>query len=326
MIFLASTPPIQQEPIEEGEKNFSVFVCETCSLPYYTFEAAKSCRHGEENTLNHIKEEPDENEFIDQSILFQNQSLKSEEDTQFETGDPVQIETEPLFLPSYDENEETESFMCNVCWSVFKKKSYLMKHQYYHHSNREKFSCDLCGYVAKYKAHLLHHMHQKHMDKSFPCPQCSKIFKAKACLLRHLKVHEAYNEPANLLCPVCGKVFRSKNALNVHYRVVHFTLKEYNCDRCSYSSKFKPDLRKHFQVTHENLPKTLECPECKKAFRTKGDIYSHRRTVHSTKRFYCSMCVKSFKRNSCLNKHIRRAHTVAGTGKEEEIQEVDPPN
>ena len=59
----------------------------------------------------------------------------------------------------------------------------------------------------------------------------------------------------------------------------------------------------HHEKNHEE--KNEECPDCKKLFRTKMDLSSHRNNVHEEKQEYkCNHCEEVFSKRSNLKRHI----------------------
>lgn len=52
----------------------------------------------------------------------------------------------------------------------------------------------------------------------------------------------------------------------------------------------------------------MKCSVCDKLFSTKGNLTRHMNTVHSTKRYSCHMCIKSFNREDYVKIHKLLVH------------------
>ena len=77
------------------------------------------------------------------------------------------------------------------------------------------------------------------------------------------------------------------------------------CKKCPKTSNDFKNERSfyHHEKTHEE--KNEECPDCKKLFRTKMDLSSHRNNVHEEKQeFKCNHCEEVFSKRSNLKRHI----------------------
>ena len=76
---------------------------------------------------------------------------------------------------------------CHICGKALKGKSYLSKHiSDIHHDNLKKFCCDLCPTIVRTRSKLLKHIQVVH-EKShqFPCPYCGTILSHKDKFNRH---------------------------------------------------------------------------------------------------------------------------------------------
>lgn len=69
---------------------------------------------------------------------------------------------------------------------------------------------------------------------------------------------------------------------------------KFRCDQCPKQCKTPGDLRDH-KLVHENLLKTVPCPDCGTLFKHMKAMRTHLRSVHTAKRsFICETCSKGF--------------------------------
>ncbi|KAI1318913.1 hypothetical protein EDD11_005547 [Mortierella claussenii] len=59
-------------------------------------------------------------------------------------------------------------------------------------------------------------------------------------------------------------------------------------------------------------PRRFQCPECEKAFPTKGELASHSRCHLKVPAFLCGICGRPFKRRTDYVRHVRNVHEEVG--------------
>jgi len=59
-------------------------------------------------------------------------------------------------------------------------------------------------------------------------------------------------------------------------------------------------------------PRRFQCPECDKAFPTKGELASHSRCHLKVPAFLCGICGRPFKRRTDYVRHVRNVHEEVG--------------
>ncbi|KAG0370921.1 hypothetical protein BC939DRAFT_508488 [Gamsiella multidivaricata] len=60
------------------------------------------------------------------------------------------------------------------------------------------------------------------------------------------------------------------------------------------------------------VPRRFQCPECEKAFPTKGELASHSRCHLKVPAFLCGICGRPFKRRTDYVRHVRNVHEEVG--------------
>lgn len=90
---------------------------------------------------------------------------------------------------------------------------------------------------------------------------------ASSILAEHALTHVDFSQ-SKVQCEVCGKWVKNKNTLRTH------------------------------KLTHSRTP--LSCPHCEKIKYNKRALQSHVQLAHSTKKYQCKICPKSFSRPKML--------------------------
>ncbi|KAJ6220840.1 hypothetical protein RDWZM_006652 [Blomia tropicalis] len=135
----------------------------------------------------------------------------------------------------------------------------LKDHRLIHTGNKPIFKCEFCPTTCGRKTDLRIHVQKLHTsDKMLTCKR-EKCFKCDLCnyasdLAQHLKSHMLiHTNKKPFKCDVCDLSFRKKQLLKRHKNIYH-------------NPNYVPPTPKE---------KTLECSQCKKAFRYKGNLIRH---------------------------------------------------
>ena len=157
-------------------------------------------------------------------------------------------------LNRHKETHKNIKYDCDVCGKLLSSKETLSAHRKSHTSKDQTFECQVCQKILKTRTGLWLHKVSKHEDnpaKSFHCDQCSSVFKMKGSLNVHLKtVHDRIH----CSCGICGKTFSHPRYLKNHKQQIHGDYQTFECDFCKKQFTYKPNLRKHVKIVHENVP------------------------------------------------------------------------
>ncbi|XP_050079679.1 zinc finger protein 616-like [Anopheles maculipalpis] len=107
------------------------------------------------------------------------------------------------------------------------------------------------------------------------------------------------------LCYICGKfVYHLPDHMLAHAKGTQ----EFPCDRCSFVSSRKSNLKLHIENVH--LKKVVRrCDKCDRNFTYVDSYYAHMRAKHNFGELLeCKTCSKKFRHRSGLNGHINRKH------------------
>lgn len=76
--------------------------------------------------------------------------------------------------------------------------------------------------------------------------------------------------------------------------------KIFSCNRCSYETDRKNNLKRHVATMHDPVQNALDC--CGSHFATKGDLRDHTRSAHGSG-YTCWQCGHTFCRRALLHRH-----------------------
>lgn len=124
--------------------------------------------------------------------------------------------------------------------------------------------------------------------------------------LENQKAVEAYTQKPNFKCHLCFKVFVSKAGVSRHLKKQH---SETTCK----TDNVKPMKNDASEETAETIvskkrnhekPKTFQCSECPKRWKTSGELKNHLNSHSNIKPFICEICGQAYKHKTALDVHV----------------------
>ncbi|KAL1491620.1 hypothetical protein ABEB36_012191 [Hypothenemus hampei] len=190
---------------------------------------------------------------------------------------------------------------CDECDYKTTSRTNLKKHQQLHQDPRTLtfHHCTECSYKTLQKGQLNRHSlthRQRHECTLYRCQLCESTFKQNCSLTRHMQTIHFHdlNHSTNsqiiakieqikvLQCDQCPYHTHKKGLMVSHmdkHKNLHDIDRLYICDVCSFSTKYRRNLRAHLTIHRkEQELKMYECNICK--FRSRIS-YCFRRHVRS---------------------------------------------
>lgn len=169
-------------------------------------------------------------------------------------------------------NEESEQFVCPICYESFEQITLLEWHGRQYHENCQVLRCNQCDArfsrvyalnqhmqfhnidadAIKVKDHecekclsrfktrqsMLAHKKKHHGNENFACLKCAETFLTKDKLVEHLKMHEK----SKFICSECGSSFLRNEYLIIHIKK-HRGEKPYTCKFCNEGTRLHFELK-----------------------------------------------------------------------------------
>ncbi|XP_060087153.1 zinc finger protein 184-like [Heteronotia binoei] len=171
--------------------------------------------------------------------------------------------------------------------------------------------CEHCAYSTYSSDNLKIHTRIHTGEKPYTCAVCQKTFRTSSHLNRHASVHLA----SRFDCSSCDysantwQSFKQHMASHGNVHVPHSSqnpkkppspVKIYKCEKCSYLTVKKENLKVHFRIHTGERP--YKCRHCGHTFRTSSHLKKHL-TVHL--RLQCDKCEFSTLDERALRKHTQ---------------------
>ncbi|XP_076299492.1 uncharacterized protein LOC143218272 [Lasioglossum baleicum] len=220
-------------------------------------------------------------------------------------------------------------FPCDLCNKCYGRTSHLWKHVNRVHKGHEDVTCPYCLKTSASKDHLATHISKIHRyepdsrkdgkdTRQFKtdevilhyCEKCNKGFHKRYLLRRHMKGCQNYRkDPGALLtrCRACERIFKDRASLQKHIENHHST---YTCHLCNETITSKLGIMTHNRVKHMDHPDlTCNFGACKKLFRTKEDLESHKKDHrYHTNPNVCDFCGDTVENKLKLKMHVLSLH------------------
>ncbi|XP_043465549.1 zinc finger protein 425-like [Leptopilina heterotoma] len=161
----------------------------------------------------------------------------------------------PLQLASQD-NDGLRHY-CPNCNRSYKQLSHMRRHYRYECGIPQRFECPYCKYHYRQRTSVWSHIRTNHPNKEMYCVDIV----TNGAMYRMYRVRGQGNE----VMPVSNR----------HY-----------CPNCHRSYKHRSHLLRHYNYEC-NPVQRFECPYCKHHFRQRTHVWSHIRTNHPNREFFC---------------------------------------
>ena len=296
----------------------------------------------EEDTLNHIKLEPEVNV---------NEGSRLPDDSDFLERLLNDMESPPERRKKKKKKPATKDFNCSDCGKSFYFQKNLFVHVVEKHGKsldelpnlttmKEEYDvddiikrrrrlkgnknkpvfCEECGVSFKFASGLYNHRKRMHGNtEKLPCPHCSK--EVKACTMEQ-HIREEHGTP-RFACQFCGKGFYYRSFMLNHQRLHTGEFKECICDLCGAVYKSVQVLNRHVRNAHQDL-RNHKCVHCDKAFHNKQRLERHINSQHTKAKIWpCPVCHSRYDRKDNLRTHIRKNHSAVVNPDTVELHSID---
>ena len=294
----------------------------------------------EQDTLNHIKLEPEVNV---------REGARLPDDNDFLERLLDEMDNPPMKKKKKKRKPPTKDFNCLDCGKSFYFQKNLFVHVVEKHGKsldelpnlatmKEEFDvediinrrrkgdkgkaayCDDCGVSFKFASGLYNHRKRMHGNtEKLPCPHCSK--EVKACTMEQ-HIREEHGNP-RFTCQFCGKGFYYRSFMLNHQRLHTGDFKECICDLCGAVYKSVQVLNRHVRNAHQDL-RNHKCMHCDKAFHNKQRLERHINSQHTKAKIWpCPVCHSRYDRKDNLRTHIRKNHSNVVNPDTVELHSID---
>lgn len=201
----------------------------------------------------------------------------------------------------YDVNEylidQLSIFVCTICKSSFKEKSYLTRHLLMHNKinslKRDKINIKFGGDIA-----IVATSEENNDDVAIVVTSEESNSEESGSLALPA-------ETDSISCEVCNKNFfgKAKNTFAKHFNA-HFN--NFECNICLKVFKNNSFLQRHKASHSDN--RNFECTVCKSKFKLKDQLLTHTKNRHNNKEFKCGICWNTYKDKNTVSRHLKDRH------------------
>ncbi|XP_075243723.1 uncharacterized protein LOC142337971 [Convolutriloba macropyga] len=196
--------------------------------------------------------------------------------------------------------EQEEDLRCDICADIFQDSNSLHRHKKTHSrllpASGDTLQCEKCLLKFASESHLSeHNCLLEEEEKPYCCRVCTMAFSTIKELAKHAV--NLHREMQKYECKYCEKKFSSEAHCNSHVTRVHAM-------GLSVDDVIFPPPQSVTSATR-GKKNALLCNVCGKAFKTKEKLELHCKSVHSDEKpFTCPVCLKSFRLNDYLKRHM----------------------
>jgi len=207
---------------------------------------------------------------------------------------------------SRDPDKPLETFQCEKCLKVFKRREKLKLHMKVHSGLGKPYSCEICGKRFAWVDNVKKHIDTIHYGQRVlhPCPECDHKSVSKSALAMH--INSVHRRVYAYKCQFCGVGIANLSSLQRHERT-HTNEKPFPCPECSRSFRSKIELDDHHRDKHTN-ERPFVCETCGKKFAVRRLWASHTRIHTDVRNYPCTICSYRARTNQALTLHMN-SHT-----------------
>eukprot|EP00475_Leptophrys_vorax_P031367 TRINITY_DN47513_c0_g1_i3.p1 TRINITY_DN47513_c0_g1~~TRINITY_DN47513_c0_g1_i3.p1 ORF type:complete len:742 (-),score=155.69 TRINITY_DN47513_c0_g1_i3:38-2263(-) len=174
--------------------------------------------------------------------------------------------------------------------------------------DQSEFPCDKCEAVLPNYEAFLEHTFSHGGEKLYACPEpdCAKAFDKAASLTKHFHaVHDQRKFTCTFGDGTCNERFDHMRDLSIHLAEVHDM--PYSCfvSGCEAICNCSEDLNAHIQICHPAHFDSLQCSLCGKTFAKQSLLNGHVKRVHEAPKFNCDVpfCNRVFRSEETAKEH-----------------------
>ena len=150
--------------------------------------------------------------------------------------------------------------------------------------------------------HMNRHTRERHSENpEYFCTECDKQFFTMNQLHNHKKTHGT--------CHICNQYFVQ---LSNHMTKEHSEKTIYQCEKCAKTFLLEKYYDKHVvkcDGTRRKKNKEYKCEVCEKVLTSRIDYEGHTRIHTGELPFSCEICLKAFRSERGLERHIESRHS-----------------
>ncbi|XP_008194449.1 zinc finger protein 33B [Tribolium castaneum] len=222
----------------------------------------------------------------------------------------------PVYLNAHKRYHSGErKHICSFCGKGYITASDLYHHEKIH-ANKRAYRCHICPKAFNTSSDLHKHKICVHQDRSqwkYECSFCQRRFPLKTNLDTHTKTHTGER---NFLCHLCDRKCINRSVLKRHIES-HSIVKSFKCNLCLQGYKYQKSLDIHMMKIHGigdvKIPERIKkyfCSICPKSYFANNKLQKHIRTHTGERPFHCPACDKCFIDKSYIKQHLKTAHNV----------------